>query len=135
MKAHVSPQVQKDIDRLVSRFVIERMAAGWSTWDLQNASDTNRSVIERIERGDTIPTLVVLVRLAQVLGLRLDFVPEHLVPLLALDEFEVQALIVGATEGWRHATGWGVERHLTAALHKLGRLRGVQEGGGTVDAD
>lgn len=119
----MTPHAEAEVRRLLTRFAIERVAAGWSVWDLGKASRVNRSSIDRAESGAVIPDLATLVDMAQPLGLRLDWVPEHLQPLLGLDEIEVASLVRGAGEGWRHAeTGSTHEEALTRALRKLGRL-------------
>lgn len=79
--------------------------------------------------------LPTLVGLGRVLGLRLDVVPAYLQRFLALDEFEVRALLAAASEGWRHMTpGAQAEGFAESALRKLGRL-GAQSGGDEVDVD
>lgn len=116
----MTPRAESEVRRLVTRFAIERVAAGWSTWDLGRASRVYRSNIDRAESGETIPTLPVLIDMAEPLGLRLDWVPAHLQPFLALDEFETRALITAAQ-------GSSPELALTSALRKLGQ---IEEGGG-----
>lgn len=98
-RAEVTPEARREINRLVSRFVVERTAAGYSIECLaKQAQAPSASVIRRVENGDTVPELPTLIRMGGAVGLRLDWVPEHLVPLLALDEFEVKALIDAAEE-------------------------------------
>lgn len=125
----MTPRAESEVRRLVTRFAIERIAAGWSTWDLGRASRVYRSNIDRAESGETIPTLPVLIDMAEPLGLRLDWVPAHLQPLLALDEFETRALIAAAVKGWQHMT-WGPspESALVKALTKLGQFKEEEAG-------
>lgn len=123
----ITPEVEAEIRRIVTRFAIERVAAGWSVWDLAQESGVNRANINRFEAGATQPMLSTLVGLAQILELRLDVVPKHLQPLLALDEFDVAALINAAVM----EAGTCPDPRLHTALDKIR----VQGGGDEVDAD
>lgn len=120
----VTPEVEAEIRRLVTRFAIERVAAGWSVWDLAQESGVHRANINRFETGETVPTLTTLVGLSRILGLRLDVVPKHLQPLLALDEFEVRALIAFAMAAagnaeWDNAFTPQQRDAMLSALRKL----------------
>lgn len=135
-KRLITPEVEAEIRRLVTRFAIERVAAGWSVWDLAKESGVSRSNIERFEAGATWPMLPTLVGLGRILGLRLDVVPAHLQPLLALDEFETRALIAFATAAdgnpeWDNGFTPQQRRSVRSALRKIG----VQSGGDEVDVD
>lgn len=130
----ITPEVEAEIRRIVTRFAIERVAAGWSVWDLAQESGVNRVNINRFEAGATVPTLTTLVGLSRIMGLRLDVVPTHLQPLLALGEFEVRALIDSAGAGCGYMDcGADPDPLLASALRKLSA--GVQSGGDKVDVD
>lgn len=130
-RSEITLATRREINRLVARFAIERMAAGYSIECLEKEPDApNRTVIRRVENSEVVPELSTLIRMGQAVGLRLDWVPPHLQPLLALDEFEVKALIEAADMGlseWN--PGDKFEREAHSALAKLGRVRwrpGVQ---------
>jgi transcriptional regulator with XRE-family HTH domain len=122
----IRPHIEAEVRRLITRFSIERVAAGWSVWDLSRETGVHPANIHRTEGGETIPTLPVLVALAEPLGLRLDWVPPHLRPLLELDEVEVKALHAAAAVGWNRLEREpfaGTGRTALRALRKLGQLR------------
>ncbi|MGW4296611.1 helix-turn-helix domain-containing protein [Micromonospora chersina] len=49
-----------------------RERIGWSQTQLARAADMTQSAVARFEAGGTVPTLVVLERLARALDMRLD---------------------------------------------------------------
>lgn len=132
---NVSPSVRREVARLVRRFTVEKLAVGWNNSALARELGVWRTNIDRMERGDVIPTLPYLINLCEPLGLRLDFVPAHLQPLLELDEFEVQALLVAA-RSWSEGAPSKDEDPgaLIRALRKLSQIR-VEGDGDEVDAD
>lgn len=119
----ITPQVEAEIRRLVVRYSIGRVAAGYNVTDLGRKVGMFRSNIDRVENGSVTPTLPVLIRLGQAVGLRLGWVPEWVEPVLELDEFEFASLISAAMEGWKvMETGGPQEDNLLAALTKLGKI-------------
>lgn len=118
-----------EVNRLLSRLITEYTVAGWSSWTLGRACDVHPSVLRRWENGEVKnPLLSIVVAVSDYLGLRLDFVAQRHLPLLPLDEFEIEALIEGALVGWREVeSGSPTERHLTSALTKLGKLTTTRE--------
>lgn len=118
----MSPEAEREVRRLVTRMSIERVAAGFTTWDLGKHCAVKRQNIDKVERGEVLPSLAFLVEVGLALGLRLDFLPAHLLPLLDLDEFQVQALLAGAAEGYRHvdpASDVGRMLHSTMEVLRL----------------
>lgn len=117
------PDVRREINRLVTRFMVERDAAGWSNWHLGKAGGFNYTVLDKVCSGRTeAPTLGLLIRAGLPMNMRLDWVPEHLRPLLELDEFEVRALVDAAREQWGGDASNQDPVALNRALWKLGRL-------------
>ncbi len=117
----MTPEAEREVRRLVTRMSIERVAAGFTTWDLGKHCQVKRQNIDKVERGEVLPSLAFLAEVGLALGLRLDFLPAHLVPLLDLDEFQLQALIAGAVRGSHCTTpGSDLGRRLSSALETLG---------------
>ncbi|UOD29116.1 helix-turn-helix domain-containing protein [Massilia violaceinigra] len=56
---------------LAHRVRLERDARGWSLAELASKSGVAKATISKIERGETSPTAVILVRLANAFGLTL----------------------------------------------------------------
>lgn len=113
----LTPEVEADIRRLVVRFAVMRTAYGWSVNDLSKEAKMWRSNIDRFENGEVIPTLPTLLYLARIIGLHLEWVPEHLLPLLTLDEFELEALLGATVRAYESEQ----DEALASALSKLGR--------------
>lgn len=113
----LTPEVEADIRRLVVRFAVMRTAYGWSVNDLSKEAKMWRSNIDRFENGEVIPTLPTLLYLARIIGLHLEWVPEHLLPLLTLDEFELEALLGATVQAYESEQ----DEALASALSKLGR--------------
>lgn len=121
----VTPWAQREVRRLIARFAIERQVAGWSVTALARETGMWPSNIARAEGGDVIPTLGVLLTMAEPMGLRLDWVPAHLRPLLDLDEFEVKALIEAAGSGCGYMDcGADLDPAVMSALRKIAARQG-----------
>lgn len=119
--------IQRDLGevrRILARFTLERMLAGWSVSALADESNVHRSVIDRWENGRVDnPLLSVLAALVQPLDLRIDLVAERHVPLLNLDEFEIEALVSAAMDGWKvRPCDHPQEDQLLSALAKLRKV-------------
>lgn len=112
-----------EVNRLLSRLITEYTVAGWSSWTLGRACDVHPSVLRRWENGEVQnPLLSIVVAVSEYLGLRLDFVAERHLPLLPLDEFEIEALIEAANAYRRGEPMRMGEGALEGALGKLGRI-------------
>lgn len=112
-----------EVQRILTRLILEYRMAGWSHWTLGRECGVHSSVLQRWENGKVQnPLLSLVVAVADFLGLRMDFVAERHLPLLPLDEFEIAALIEAADayrRGEPMRTGEGA---LEGALGKLGRI-------------
>ena len=113
----------RGVNRLLSRLVVEYRAHGWTIAALSRASGVHRSVLDRWLDGRVSNPLVnPLVAFVEAMGMRLDIVAPHHQPLLALDEFETQAMIAAARA---HHSGEPMQelpyggRNLKTALTKL----------------
>ncbi len=62
--------VAEQVDRIAHRIKTWRTAAGMSLQVLANRSDVSPSTIHKIENGQTVPTIAVLLKLAEGLGRR-----------------------------------------------------------------
>lgn len=62
--------VPEQVDRIAHRIKTWRTAAGMSLQVLANRSDVSPSTIHKIENGQTVPTIAVLLKLAEGLGRR-----------------------------------------------------------------
>ncbi len=62
--------VTEQVDRIAHRIKTWRTAAGMSLQVLANRSDVSPSTIHKIENGQTVPTIAVLLKLAEGLGRR-----------------------------------------------------------------
>jgi transcriptional regulator with XRE-family HTH domain len=62
--------VTEQVDRIAHRIKTWRNAAGMSLQVLANRSDVSPSTIHKIENGQTVPTIAVLLKLAEGLGRR-----------------------------------------------------------------
>lgn len=109
--------------------MIERMSAGWGIEELARVADMYPSSIRRAESGETMPTFAILVGAGLALGLRLEWVPQHLRPLLTLSEHEVRALQNASVLAYESEPQ---DSFLASALVKLG---GVQQEGDSNDRD
>lgn len=54
-----------------------RETHGWSQEKLAEHADLNRSYLGEIERGDAVPSLATIAKLAQALGLHLSTLLAH----------------------------------------------------------
>lgn len=115
----------EEVRRVLTRLAFEYTAAGWTYWTLGRESGVHPSVLKRWETGQvTNPLVSLLAAAAEPLGLRVDLVAERHLPLLELDEFEVEALAEAALTGWSETNpGWPREEHLRSALVKLGKIK------------
>ena len=63
--------IDKTEVRLAQRIRLEREARNWSLAELAERSGVAKATISKIERGDTSPTAVILVRLSAAFDLTL----------------------------------------------------------------
>lgn len=116
-----------EVQRLVTRFVMERMLAGWPIKALADKAGVGTPSIHRFENGQIQnPTLGTMAALVAPMELRVDFVGERHLPFMDLDEYELEALVNGALLGWDSMEpGHTGERQLRSALRKLGKIKGA----------
>ena len=93
--------VGEQVDRIAHRIKTWRTAAGMSLQVLANRSDVSPSTIHKIENGQTVPTIAVLLKLAEGLGRR----PTEL---LEDADGESGAMVTRAGTGQRIATRRGL---------------------------
>lgn len=65
--------IEDDLVGSISRRIrLERMARGWSLAELAEKSGVSKAMLSAIERGATIPTATLLVRIAAAFGMTLS---------------------------------------------------------------
>jgi transcriptional regulator with XRE-family HTH domain len=67
----LSPSIPRDVSAKVFGAALKaaREAAGITQWELAEAADLHRTYPSMLERGKRTPTISVVLRLAQVLGI------------------------------------------------------------------
>lgn len=92
---------------LAERIRLERLAREWSLGDLASRSGVSKAMLSAVERGDSSPTAVLLVRIAAAFGLTLS-------ALIARAETRGGSLVRAADQPeWTDpATGY-VRRHVS----------------------
>jgi len=64
--------VDELVKRIASRVQTERLARNWSLAELASQSGVSKAMLSAIERGETSPTAVLLVRIATAFGMTLS---------------------------------------------------------------